>query len=167
MLKVKQLLFFALMLLVMMSFSQCGSVKKGLESEAPVDIKEAYYKEWSNPARGMGSGLNLFLVLNSKTNAIVLDSVYFRGKQAKLTLKDGNTFFGKFKTDKNTMQKDIVMSSDSTQEYNNTMPKITRIPFELERNECVVSYKDGNKTKYFKISNISKRASNNSLDVPM
>ena len=34
-----------------------------------------------------------------------------------------------------------------------------RIPFELNDDECVISYFVGNKTKYFKLKNIEERQS--------
>ncbi len=163
---VKKLIFFSLAAVVMMSFSQCASMQK-LEVNSPVKFKEVYYKEWSNPARGMGSGLNLCLVLLQDINSVELDSVYFRKKQAKLVHTKNNTFIAKFETDKNKTH-DIIMSADPKEEYGNTLPKVEKpIPYELNDNECVVSYKDGDKTKYFKISDINKKKSKSTLDHPM
>ncbi|MBT8303849.1 MAG: hypothetical protein KJP09_05210 [Bacteroidia bacterium] len=51
------------------------------------------------------------------------------------------------------------MSGDSKQEYGNKRPEDTeKIPFELKMNECVVSYKEGKKTKYFKIDEVEEKA---------
>jgi hypothetical protein len=159
----KRLIFSISLSLVMMSFSQCASTQK-LEAKSPVEIKEVYYKEWANPARYTGSGLNLYISLTSNTSNIEVDSVYFRKKQVKLEhIKEG-LFVGKFKTNKNSPN-DIIMSSDPKEEYGNTSPKIEKpFPFELQDNECVISYKERGKTKYFKLSNINKRQTKRSLD---
>lgn len=147
-----------------MSFSQCASTKK-LESETALDIKEVFYKEWSNPARYTGSGMNLYVVVPSDFNPeITLDSVYFRNKQVKLEYAKENVYVGKFETEKNKPQ-DIVMSSDPKAEYGNAFPKINKLfPFELKEDECVVSYKEGKKTKYVKLPNIKKRQAKSTLD---
>ena len=153
---VKQLIFFLFLSLVMMSFSQCAGTQK-LEDKSPLEIKEVYYKEWSNPARFTGSGLNLYLVLASEKKGIELDSVYFRSKRAKLIHARDGIFVGKFETSVNKPH-DIVMSSDPKEEYGNTAPKIeSPFPFKLEDSECIVSYNEKGKTKYFKITNVNKK----------
>lgn len=137
----------------MMSFSQCDSTTK-LEDKTPLKLGDVYYKKWSNPARFTGSGLNLFITMASNTGNIILDSVYFKGKQAKLESVNDTLFVGRFETDKNKPL-DIVMSNEPFAEYGNEAPKLPKkLPFELKDNECVVSYKAGKKTKFFKISNI-------------
>ena len=162
----KQMAFFSLISVVMMSFSQCASTQK-LEGKSPVEFKEVYYKTWSNPARYTGSGINVYLLTTSENNDINLDSVYFRKQQVKLIQTKPNSYVGKFKTATNQPH-DIVMSSDPKEEYGNTLPEIKKpIPFELKDNECVISYKEGKATKYFKISNITKKQNNTSLNQRM
>ena len=94
----------------------------------------------------------------SKDN-IQLDSVYFRGKAAKFEIKPNNStlFIGRFSLAAN-QKKDIIMSNKPKAEYGNELPKLnTKIPFELKDNECVVSYNEGDKTKYFKIENVVEK----------
>lgn len=163
----KQFIFFGLTPIALMSFSQCASTQR-LESKAPVNIKEVFYKEWSNPARGMGSGLNLFLVLNEENSTIELDSVYFRKKKAKIAFTKDNIYVAKFKTASNTIQP-ITMSLDPKEEVKNPHSKNEEpdVPFELANDECIISYKEKGKLKYFKLTGLKKRQSKRSLDVPM
>jgi hypothetical protein len=146
----------------MMSFSQCASTAK-LEDKAPLEFGDVYYKEWSNPARYTGSGLNLFIPITSNTGNIILDSIYFKDKQVKLEFVNDTLFVGRFETDKNKPL-DIVMSSEPLAEYGNKAPKLSeKLPFELKGDECVISYKAGKKTKFFKISNIIKKQDKQTL----
>lgn len=144
---------------IMFSFSQCSSQKK-LQKEAPLQFEGAYCQTWIGGLEGAGSGINIFIPAKAMPNAnIELDSVYFRGKSAKLTTKPQNNFLfiGRFSTAIN-QKKDIIMSADGKQEFGNEMPIIPeKIPFELKEDECVISYKEGNKTKYFKINNIVEK----------
>ena len=101
---------------------------------------------------------------------VKLDSVYFRGKKAKLTILSDNNkvFVGRIKTDFNNETQDIIMSGDANKEYGNKLPELPeKIPFELEDNQCVVSYQEGDITKYFKIENVVEKASTPMMSVPM
>ncbi len=140
----------------MASFSQCSSAQK-LQKEAPAQFGEVYYQNWTAGVSGGGSGLNLFIpVMNT---SVELDSVYFKGRASKLEMKNGNEilYVGRFQTDFN-QPKDVVMSSDANEEYNNQLIKTDEsMPFELKDHECVVSYTKSGKTQYYKISNIKER----------
>jgi len=146
---------------IMFSFSQCSSQKK-LQDKAPVQLMEVYCQSWVAGVRGGGAGINIFIPTNLKTyNHNRLDSVYFRGKSAKLQIIEDKTivYVGRFISDVNRKQ-DLIMSSDKKEEYGNKMLKVEEeIPFELKDDECIVSYKVGARTKYFKIKNIVEKAS--------
>lgn len=142
--------------LVMMSFSQCASTKK-LQDEIPLEIGQVSYQSWVAGVEGGGSGVNLFIPIVSNINNLVLDSVYFHGKKVKLEQKTESLYVGRFKKSTN-QKKEVVMSSNPVAEFNNPVPEIPqKMPFELKEDECVVSYMDRNKTKYFKISDITKK----------
>ncbi|MGC1472781.1 MAG: hypothetical protein WA775_09325 [Psychroserpens sp.] len=155
---IKQILSITLTLILLLSFTNCSTAQK-LQKEAPVQFGEVYCENWSAGVQGGGSGLNIFITVKEETN-IILDSVYFRGKSAKLQLNitsDNYDYIGNFKTDIN-QSKDIILSSDRNEEYINNMPKhITEMPFELKDNECVVSYFKGTEVFYYKISKVIQR----------
>ncbi|OEK06135.1 hypothetical protein A8C32_19075 [Flavivirga aquatica] len=147
-----------ILFLGMLSFSKCASTQK-LEKKLPISIGDVYYEHWVAGIKGGGSGFNVFIPVTNNTESFILDSVYFKGRRAKLEYKNKSTFIGRFKTKANQKQ-DYVMSSDSNEEYGNTvydLPK--KIPFALKEDECIVSYKENKTTKYYKISNIIKKES--------
>lgn len=152
----RSILFLTFMFFIMATFSQCGVTYK-LETKAPLTIGDVYYQHWVAGTQGGGSGINIFIPIISNPKNIMLDSVYFQGKQAKLEYINNNIFIGRFDSAIN-QKKDIIMSSEPHAEYGNTVPKIPKKPrFQLLEDECVVSYKIANKVKYFKIEKINKK----------
>jgi hypothetical protein len=153
----KQTSFLIVMLILMASFSQCSTAQK-LQKTAPTQFGDVYCQKWVAGVKGAGSGLNLFIPVMDKS--IQLDSAYFRGKSIKLEVREtdeGLLYVGRFKTELNT-QKDIILSSDSKQEYVNKLSiKEENIPFELKDDECVVTYKQGDKILKYKISNVKQQ----------
>lgn len=151
-------LFFALSLL-----SNCSSAQK-LQTKIPIEIGEVYFQKWNAGVREGGSGIDLYIPVLAELPAnIQLDSVYFRESAAKLQkLKEGsNVFVGRFKSD--FIQKpNVVMSSDPKEEYGNKAPNINKkIPFEPKDSECVLSFKEGRDTKYFKIEKVIEQPKQN------
>jgi len=141
---------------VMMGFSQCSTTKK-IQAEAPTTIGKVYFQKWVAGRKGGGAGLNIFIPVGDAS--VVFDSVYFRGKAVKLApnTQDQNIYVGKFISAQNK-EEDLVMSNDPKAEYGNQKAVVdTKTPFDLENNECIISYKQGNKTKYFKIENIVEK----------
>ena len=70
-------------------------------------------------------------------------------------------YIGRFKTEIN-QPVDIILSSDSKEEYNNKLPQKDKgSPFELKDDECVISYTLNGKIEYFKVSNIRKEVAVN------
>ncbi|OUR98080.1 hypothetical protein A9Q86_13545 [Flavobacteriales bacterium 33_180_T64] len=142
-------------------FMQCSSAQK-FQKKAPVDLDNGYCQRWVSGVQGGGSGLNLFLPTTVSTyDHIRLDSVYFRGKVVKLEVVESNgamTYIGRFKTEFN-MPNNVILSSDMKAESKNTLSmQEPVIPFELKDNECVISYKKGLRTQYYKIDNIEERS---------
>jgi len=140
----------------MVNFSNCASTQK-LEKSLPLTIGEVYYQDWVAGIQGGGSGYNIFIPVLDNPKSITLDSVYFKGKQAKLELNDNAVFIGRFKTTLNEKQ-DIIMSNEPFAEYGNKVPKLPqKTPFDLKDDACVISYKQGNILKYYKILNVLKK----------
>lgn len=152
----KNIVSLLLMVFIILTFSQCASTQK-IQNTAPVKFGDVYYQEWISGVEGEGSGFNIFIPVISNVNNIKLDSVYFKGKQTKLESRNGTLFIGRFITEAN-QKHDIIMSSDRLAEYGNKVPKLPKkSPFDLKNTECVVSYQQANKIKYFKIETISKK----------
>lgn len=140
-------------------FTNCSTAQK-LQNTAPVSFGEVYSQKWVAGVKGGGSGINLFIPVSEEIpENIQMDSVYFRGKVVKLERVTGENpmFVGRFVTEFN-QKEDITMSSDPKEEYGNQAPKLDKKShFDLKDSECVISYKDGTDTKYFKIENITEQ----------
>jgi hypothetical protein len=141
------------MLVLMASFSQCSSAQK-LQKKAPVEFGQCYAEKWVAGVKGGGSGINVFIPV--KDTSITLDSMFFRGQKVKLEFTNGDQAFyvGRFLTDFN-QSSDLILSSDMKEESKNQLPKLKEeMPFEFNDDECVISYRKGDQTLYYKISNI-------------
>lgn len=154
--RIRSIFMVALMGLFMTSFSQCSS-SKDLQKKAPTELAQVYCQSWIAGIEGGGSGINIFIPVEDFS--VGFDSVYFRGKGTDLEkLENEKMYVGRFLDTFNTKKRDMVFSSDPKEEYGNQMPETKqKIPFELKENECVISYKDKGKTKYFKVDNVVEK----------
>lgn len=135
--------------ILVLGFSNCSSSKQ-LQDSAPFKVGDTYFQESK-------SEINLYVSIKSNPNNVKLDSVYFRNQQSKLKLTKDNLFLARFNMDAR-LKTDIIMSSDPQAEYGNKAPKLTKqSPFQLQENECAISFQKGNKTKYFKIKGLTKK----------
>jgi hypothetical protein len=141
------------------SFSQCSSAQK-LEDKDALSFEDVYYQSWTSGIQEQGSGVKLFIQLTDKTDKTIhFDSAYFRGKVVKLKegFQNPRLYVARFKNE-SEYSEDIILSSEKSEEHKNKVPKIPqKLPFELKRNECVISYKTDGVTKYYKISNIREK----------
>ncbi len=144
-------------------FSSCSSAQK-LVTNPPMTLGDVYFQKWIAGIKDGGSGMDLYIpITGDLPNNIQLDSVYFSGKVIKLQkLESSNELYvGRFKSNLNP-KPDVVMSSEMNEEYGNKVLKLeNKIPFELKNSECVVSYREDEKTKYFKIEGIIEKPSQN------
>ncbi|MEZ4792929.1 MAG: hypothetical protein R2783_05565 [Gelidibacter sp.] len=158
----------SILMTLLFLFTDCSTAQK-LQKKAPITIENVYCQKWTAGVKGGGSGINLFIPVSAEMpQTIQLDSVYFRGKAAKLekTKAQNILYVGRLETNFNSKQ-NIIMSSDPNEEYGNEPPKLEKkIPFDLNDSECVVSFKEGGETKYFKIENITEKPSQNYPSAP-
>ncbi|MEM6514887.1 MAG: hypothetical protein AAF688_01800 [Bacteroidota bacterium] len=162
----KSIVFSILFSIIMIGMTSCSSAQK-LQKKASADFGEVYFQKWSAGVQDGGSGINLFIPIKDKS--IELDSVFFRGKMAKLEIKPTSPmlYIGRFNTAFN-QPKDIIVSSDMNAEAKNKLPnRSEKIPFELELNECVVTFKIKGKTQYYKITEIAERQPQNFPGAPL
>ena len=133
----------------------CSSSKQ-FETRPPFTLGKTYYQDWSAGIQEGGSGTNVFIPIEDNPKNIALDSIYFRNQAVKLKKQeaDNTIYIGRFQS-KN--KQDLIMSSDPKAEYGNTLPKTVKPPFPLAKNECIVSYQDKGKTKYYKIQDLVEK----------
>lgn len=143
------------LLAIIFGFFQCKSIK--LEDNPPFQIESATYKNWVGGIEGVSGTLLEIEIVNG--SQIIYDTAFFHNKTSKIEVKtkNGNVLLlANFDTSKN-QKPDLVMHSDSKKEINNKIPRTKEFPFDLKVNEAVISYKKGNKIKYFKIENFKKK----------
>ena len=149
---VKHLLSLIGIIFIMASFSQCGNAQYNLESTPPhsLNTQEAYYQV-SYP--GIREGNTYVNVYFPAAEGVVLDSLYFKGQKAKFNLQDGQYVAVLVQESKEKLILDEVGSTPKKIEEKE--PQET-IPFDLQPEECVISYEESGKVKYLKLDAIRK-----------
>ncbi|MGS2740338.1 hypothetical protein [Sinomicrobium sp. M5D2P17] len=143
---------------VISAFAQCGNAKKTLSARPEaLQLGDVVSEPWRTEGSA-AAGTNLFIPVISGSD-IFLDSVYYRGRRAKLEkVQRGNylVYIGRFE---NRPKPDIVMHADPRKEVGNRPPEFRKpLPFELEEDEAVVSFKERDVVKYFRIARVKEGA---------
>ncbi|SFW43432.1 hypothetical protein SAMN02927921_01658 [Sinomicrobium oceani] len=143
------------LLLMSVLLSCAGSRKQVTARPEGLELGNVVTENWRNGAKP-GSGTTIFIPVTSESD-VLLDSVYYRGKGAKLEkVQRGNylVYIGWFV---HKPKQDIIMHADPKKEVGNRPPELPGpSPFELEDDEAVVSYVARGKTRYFKVSGITE-----------
>lgn len=145
-------------IVVISAFVQCANSQKVLSAQPEVlRLGDVVSENWRTEGSPL-SGTNIFIPVTSGSD-ILLDSVYYRGRGAKLEkVQRGSylVYIGRFE---NRPKTDIIMHADPRKEVGNQPPEFRKaIPFELEEDEAVVSFKEGNAVKYFRIARVKEGA---------
>lgn len=133
--------------------TQCKSIQ--FDKHPPFKITKATYNNWIGGQPNV-KGINVFVLYTSE-QSVEFDSMYFNERITKIEIKEKQgikLIVGRYDT--STRNEDLILHSDSKKETGNKVPKTNTFPFELGENEAVISYKEGNKTKYYKIKNIKQ-----------
>ncbi|QXP71627.1 hypothetical protein H0I29_05970 [Polaribacter sp. R2A056_3_33] len=139
-------------LLLILSFSQCGSTK--FQKNTSFIIDSANYMTWTGEQPGI-HGINVQIQLKEKSS-ITFDSLYFRNKATKVEIKEASLIIANYTTSKNK-NLDVTLHLDPKKEFKNKLPVQKKIPFELSKKEAVLSYQLNGETKYYKIKEIKER----------
>lgn len=139
---------------ILFSFAQCGNSKEmayKLQEKSPFKITKVYYQEWVAGIQGGGSGVDVYFIFSDlDTDKITIDNIFFRGQKANVETNN-KAYIGRFKTNIN-QKPDIIMSSQTDDEYGNKVPqKKAKFPFDLEKDEAVIGYREKGKQKYLKL----------------
>lgn len=144
-------------ILILALFTNCASSQ--FDKKPPFTIKKAMYQEWIGGKPGSKGTMVTIEFANKVGSDITFDSIYFNNKSAKISVESFNektVLSGTFSDTKFT-DKMIIMDKDPKKEFGNEAPKpIKNIPFELAKNECVISYSVNNKNRYFKLEKLQK-----------
>jgi|TARA_B110000908_G_scaffold99416_1_gene117421 hypothetical protein len=144
-------------LFLTLSLITCKSIS--FDKKPPFKITEASYKNWVGGQPGV-HGINLYINYTSK-NAVDFDSIYFRNQTGKLEIKkhpETNLLVGYFNTSTTNNKKDLLLQREDKKSYS-TIKNELKIPFILKENEAVISFTEAGTTKYYKVLNLKKEAS--------
>ncbi len=149
----KTLLIIILGSTILLGFSQCKNTKEisyKTVKKTPFKISKATYNEWVAGVKGGGSGVNVILnISNIDTAKTTINYFYFRGQKTTIEIKN-SLYIGRFSNSVN-QQKELIMSSETSDEYGNQAPvKKEQFPFNLKDNEVIINYKHKGKLYFFK-----------------
>ncbi len=137
-------------------FTNCASSQK-VESTAPVQLKDPYFQNWVSGIEGGGAGFMVYLPIDEKSD-VQLEEIYFKGKRVKLKRKRSEAVYTGRYTNPKTVRKEIVMSGDPKEEYDNQVQEIEeKIPFDLKNGESVIAYSKNGKKGYFKLDKLPEK----------
>ena len=134
---------------IVFSFCQCSSSKYQLEKESLLSPYKPYFQSWIAEVEKGGSGFNITFPNLNANDAVVLDSVFFRGLKGKL-VKGRAKYIAQLQ---NPSPYDRDMSPEAAFIKDNE-PKF---PFKLLNTECVISYFENGLLKYHKVSGLTEK----------
>ncbi len=145
--KQKKATFAIVMVLAVLLVYQCGSSKVAavkFEDQTPFTVKPITFQEWYAGIKVGGTGINMFIPISDVENNIELDEVYFRNLKGKL-IQNGKEYHAVLK---HPSRHYTFKVADKPDDY----------PFDLNTNECVISYIEAGETKFVKIRTLNEVA---------
>ncbi|WP_394747945.1 hypothetical protein [Spongiimicrobium salis] len=150
-------------IVLMMGLSSCASQKK-LETAAPFKMGSASSQAWTGGVESSGSGYTLKVAMEELSPNVEFRDIYFRGQIGLVEMEEvDGKMYCKAKLIKKAGKPDIISHKDAAKEAGNQPPALNtsvkkQFPFEVNKDEAVLRYTEGNKTRYIKISNIKELA---------
>ena len=143
-------------LCIVILFASCSSNNFKIEKEQPIQLKEAYFEQWTSGVKGGGSGLNIFLISEGKTEnkEVQIEGIYFNNSYTTLKFYQPNKYQGHIKTKANDTK--LVLGEDGKNVNTETKQKEEKIPFELKENEAVIAYTYKGKQSFYKVTRIKQ-----------
>lgn len=141
------------------SLTGCSSQKK-LVKNPPFEVGQATCQSWVGGRPESGSGIKLEVPIADIPATASLQKAYFRDNVADLKVeeRDGELFAVANFKNKSMEKPDITMHGDSTKEVGNQPPTLQEaMPFELNEDECVLSFVENDTIKYVKVSEIKEK----------
>ncbi|WP_344924789.1 hypothetical protein [Aquimarina addita] len=154
--KTESRILYVLIICIAAICTQCASGPK-IETVAPLKLLDAYVQPWASEVEGGKTGFTVHFFVEKKAD-IILKEIYYKGKKIELQSTQNLTeYIGQY-TNSIISKKEIIMSSDPMEEFNNQVPLIIeKTPFELEENECIIEYIQDDKKQYFKLGMLPEK----------
>lgn len=126
----------------------------GFEQEPPFTLGAVYFQKWVAGVQNGGSGVNVYVEIESYLDDVMIEDIYFRNKKIKAqnSPQYRDLYVGYFKSEK---RPDIIMHDDPVKETVNTPPE--KIPFNLNDDEAVLSYLHKGEMKFIKLVEIEEK----------
>ena len=124
--------------------AQKGNFTPIFEEQLPFKVKPVTFQEWYAGIKVGGTGINIYVPITDLDENIQIERVYFRNLTSEL-IKKKDKYFAVLK---NKSRNYTFRKSEADADY----------PFNLEDNECVVSYIENGTTKYLKIATVIEYA---------
>lgn len=143
-----------IVLFISIGFTQCKTLK--LEKNPSFSVQGATYNYWVGGQPGV-SGIKVHIEYQANSK-VLFENIYFQNRIAKIetrTIGDKTYIIAHFNT--STREEIIVIEGDKKQKKEVKKPTF---PFNLEKNEAVVSYKADGKIKYVKVEKLKKVKTN-------
>ena len=141
--------------LILITITGCNGIKNQykIEKKAPIDLKEAHFERWVSGIKGGGSGINVFLQLDTakSSNEIELKGIYFRKKYAVLENQGDHAFRAYIKGGPNWKKIETITMGPEKQKKEEVTETKEEFPFQLNENEAVISFLHRGQLKYTKI----------------
>jgi hypothetical protein len=140
---------------IVVLFSFCSS-KKEESKKIPYEIESVYFQKWIGGQELTGSGTNFHLKLKNKLpQNTQLVKVYFQNKEANFDKEDETTFLARFYS--KPQNPDLILDEDSTKEYGNKAPEITKPRFDLKDTEAMLEFQNDTKIEHYKLVDIKEK----------
>lgn len=122
------------------------------EKDALIKINQVTYQKQVAGKEEFGESYKLKVDILSNPKNSELDSIYFRGLKGKLKLQN-NSYTAVLNGPSN---RDLIMSENQIEELENELPDISKMPFNLNDKECVISYIENSRTKFLKTTKLKE-----------
>lgn len=145
-------LVFSCLIIAMLS---CSSSKE-ISTQLPYEIESVYFQKWIGGQEQTGSGINFYIQFkNPLPENQTLAKLYFQNKEGFFDKEDETHYVARFYS--KPQNQDLIMDVNSTNEYGNKAPEITQPHFELQLNEAILEFHNGNEIQHFKIVDIKEK----------
>lgn len=145
-------LLFAFFLLVLTSGCKTSVVQK----KVPFTIDEKTYFHWVGGKQGT-RGTTIRITGFTTTLNLSFSKIYFQNREFDVVPQFNGNDFVLEATSSEFIPPDKVMSSNPLDEYGNAPPKTGKsIPFELEKDEAVITYGVSGAESYLKVTGVKK-----------
>lgn len=145
---------------LLICLSSCKNSKQIIQNP-PFTVAESYFLTYNSGTTERVSGIEFYLNVPDKPEAVNFSRLYFKSHSAKLQKTDDQAIW-KAILKKNPSAQDKNVSIDMREEAQNPLPQINqKPPIHTKEQEAVLVYRESGKEWYYIIKDIRDRGSKN------